>query len=144
MGILLQGSDTLDSWMEGSGGFTGSCVKTIGNGVPEDTVGVVAPRSSTDSTEQLVWCLMNMWSMLYVISVICYLRCICVCTSYHCELVVGLRKQFWTLLLTFDIEDRGIQVSMVLDHNYIPHTFCDTLSHPSFRTFRLLELTTLI
>ncbi len=49
------------------------------------------------------------------------------------------------------VEDQGIQVPMVLEHDYIPHThkivgtqFCDTLSHPSFRTFSLLELTTLI
>ena len=32
--------------------------------------------------------------MLYVISVICHLMHICVCTSYNCELVVGLRVQF--------------------------------------------------
>ncbi len=36
--------------------------------------------------------------MLYVISVICYLIRICVYTSYHCELVVGLRARFCTLL----------------------------------------------
>jgi hypothetical protein len=53
-------------------------------------------------------------------------------------------------MLTLD-EDLGLQVPMVLEHDYIPHTykivgtqFCDTLSHPSFRTFVLLELTTLI
>jgi hypothetical protein len=57
-----------------------------------------ALRSVTDSTEQLVWCLMNMWSMLHVISVIYYLTRICICTSYYCELVVGLRAQFYTLL----------------------------------------------
>ena len=51
---------------------------------------------SPDSTEQLVWCLIHMWSMLYVISVKCYLMRICVFTSYHCELVVGLRTWFCT------------------------------------------------
>ena len=56
------------------------------------------PRSDTDSTEKLVRCLMHMWSILYVISVICYLMCICVYTSYHCELVVGLRERSCTLL----------------------------------------------
>jgi hypothetical protein len=35
--------------------------------------GAAAPRSTTDSTEQWVWCLMHMWSMLHVISVICLL-----------------------------------------------------------------------
>jgi hypothetical protein len=55
-------------------------------------------RSVTDSTEQFVWCLMHMWSMLHVISVICYLTRICICTSYYCEMVVGLRAQFYTLL----------------------------------------------
>ena len=51
-------------------------------------------------------------------------------------------------MLTLDVktflytEDRGLQVPIVLDHDYIPHThkivgtqFCDTLSHTSFRTF---------
>jgi hypothetical protein len=64
---------------------------------------------------------------------------ICSCTSYYRELVVGLRTQFCTLL------------EMVLEYDYIPHTykilgtqFCETLSHPSSRTFHLLELTTLI
>ena len=37
----------------------------------EDSEGPVAPCSSTDSTEQWVWCLIHMWSMLHVISVIC-------------------------------------------------------------------------
>jgi hypothetical protein len=60
--------------------------------------GPAALRSTTDSTEQLVWCLMYMRSMLHVISVICYLTRICICTSYYCELVVGLRTQFYTLL----------------------------------------------
>jgi hypothetical protein len=41
---------------------------------------------------------MHMRSMLHVISVICYLMRICVWTSYYCELVVGLREQFDTLL----------------------------------------------
>jgi hypothetical protein len=40
----------------------------------------------------------HMWFVLYVFSVICYLIPICVYTSYHCELVVGLRAQFYTLL----------------------------------------------
>ena len=71
-------------------------------------------------------------------------------------LLPPLKAQFYTLvrgvgglgirMLTFDTEttlyaeDQGIQVPMVLDHDYIPHTykivgtqFCDTLSHPSFR-----------
>ena len=60
--------------------------------------GLAALRSVKDSTEQLVWCLMHMRSMLHVISVICYLTRICICTSYYCELVVGLRTQFYTLL----------------------------------------------
>jgi hypothetical protein len=73
-----------------------------------------------------------------VISVICYLMRICVCTSYYCELVVGLRAQFCTVrgvgglgirMLTLDTktslyaEDRGLQVPMVLEHDYIPHTY---------------------
>jgi hypothetical protein len=33
-------------------------------------------------------------SMLNVVSVICSLMSISVCTSYYCELVVGLRVQF--------------------------------------------------
>ena len=41
-----------------------------------------------------------MRSMLYVISVICYLMLICVWISYHCEPVVGLRVRFCTLLET--------------------------------------------
>ncbi len=61
----------------------------------------------SDSTEQLVWCLMYMWSMLYVISVTCYLMCICVYTSYHCELVVGLRVQFCTLLEVWGVWELG-------------------------------------
>ena len=35
-----------------------------------------------------------MRSMLHVISVVCYLMRICVCTSYYCGLVVGLRARF--------------------------------------------------
>ena len=51
-------------------------------------------------------------------------------------------------MLTLDVktflytEDRGLQVPIVLDHDYIPHThkivgtqFCDTLSHPSLGRF---------
>jgi hypothetical protein len=60
--------------------------------------GPVTLRSVTDSTEQLVWCLMHMRSMLHDISVICYLTRICICTSYYCEMVVGLRVQIYTLL----------------------------------------------
>jgi hypothetical protein len=117
--------------------------------------GPVALLSATDSTEQLVWCLLHMWSMVHVISVICYLMCICICTSYYCELVVGLRAQFYTLLevcggwelgcLTLDTEtslyaeDRGLQVLMVLEHDYIPHTYkC------FFRSYGLLDWSTLI
>jgi hypothetical protein len=37
----------------------------------EDSEGAAAPRSATDSTEQWVWCLLHMRSMLHVISVIC-------------------------------------------------------------------------
>ena len=37
----------------------------------EDSEAPVAPRSVTDSTEKWVWCLMNMRSMLHVISVMC-------------------------------------------------------------------------
>jgi hypothetical protein len=90
------------------------------------TIEGVAPRSTTDSTEQLVWCLIHMWSMLYLISVIYYLMCVCVSTSYHCKLVVGLRTQFWTMLEVWGglelgcwrltpnglyVEDRGISLS---------------------------------
>ena len=53
---------------------------------------------SRNSTEQLVWCLTHMWSILHIISVICYLIHICVSTSYYSELVVGLEVWFWTLL----------------------------------------------
>ena len=63
---------------------------------------------------------------------------ICVWTSYNCELVVGLRAQFCTLLEVWGgwelhvdashenglyAEDRGLQVPMVLEHDYIPHTY---------------------
>jgi len=34
----------------------------------------------------------------HVISVMCYLIRISTCTTYYCELVVGLRVQFYTLL----------------------------------------------
>ena len=105
-----------------SGVFAASCFKPGGKGVPRSSRpwaetyavefsttddlfhtlktmwGPVTLRSVTDSTEQLVWCLMHMRSMLHDISVICYLRRICICTSYYCELVVGLRTQFYTLL----------------------------------------------
>jgi len=37
----------------------------------EGSGGAAAPRSATDYTEQWVWCLMHMRSMLHVISVIC-------------------------------------------------------------------------
>jgi hypothetical protein len=37
----------------------------------EDGEGPATLRSSTDSTKKLVWCLMYMWSMLYVISDTC-------------------------------------------------------------------------
>ncbi len=60
--------------------------------------GPVVLRSVTDSTEQLAWCLIHIVSMLHVISVIYYLTRICIWTSYYCELVVGLRVQFYTLL----------------------------------------------
>ena len=60
--------------------------------------GPVPLRSTTDSTEQLIWCLIHMWSMLHVISVICYLTRICICRSYYCEMVVGPRAQVYTLL----------------------------------------------
>jgi len=51
-----------------------------------------------DSTEQVVRCLVQIRSMLHVISVICYSIRICVCRSYDCEKVVGLGTQFFTLL----------------------------------------------
>jgi hypothetical protein len=84
--------------------------------------------------------------MLHVISVICYLMRICVYTSYYCELVVGLRAQFCTLLkvgglgvrmLTLDtktslyVEDMGLQVPMVLEHDYIPHTLKSFFRSPT-------------
>jgi hypothetical protein len=37
----------------------------------EDSEVPAEPRSSTDSTDQWVWCFMHMWFMLHVISVIC-------------------------------------------------------------------------
>ena len=68
--------------------------------------------------------------------------------------MVGLRTQFYIVrgvgglgsrMLTLDTEtslyteDRGIQVSMVLEHDYIPHTYkC------FFRSYVLLDLSTLI
>ncbi len=63
--------------------------------------------SVTNSTEQFVWCLLHMRSMLHVISVICYLTCICICTSYYCEMVVGLRTQFYTLLEVWGVWELG-------------------------------------
>ena len=70
---------------------------------------------------------------------------ICVITSYYCKVVVGLETQFCTLvrgvrglgirMLTLDtktslyVEDRGLQVPMVLEDDKIVGTqFCDTLS----------------
>jgi hypothetical protein len=40
----------------------------------------------------------GMVSYVHVVYVTCYLIHICVCTSCHYELVVGLRAQFYTLL----------------------------------------------
>ena len=37
----------------------------------EDSEGSAAPLSKSDSTEQWVWCLMHMRSILHVISVVC-------------------------------------------------------------------------
>ncbi len=37
----------------------------------EDGEGTASPRSTTDSTDQWVWCLIHIWSLLHVISVIC-------------------------------------------------------------------------
>ncbi len=50
-----------------SGNFAATCFR-----LPriEDSEGAAAPRSVTDSTDQWVWCLMHMRSMLYDISVI--------------------------------------------------------------------------
>jgi hypothetical protein len=59
-------------------------------------------RSVTDSTEQFVWCLLHMRSMLHVISVICYLTHICICTSYYCE--IGDSKYRWSwIMITYHI-----------------------------------------
>jgi hypothetical protein len=64
---------------------------------------------------------------------------------------LGIRMLTLDTKTSLHTEDRGLQVPMVLEHDYIPHTykivetrFCDALFHPSLRTFRLLELTTLI
>ncbi len=77
-----------------SGGFTAACVrpsrtvppilddldrhvcrssfdKSTTSSTPWRQWGSAAPPSETDSTEQWVWCLIHMWSMLHVISVIC-------------------------------------------------------------------------
>ena len=102
--------------------------------------------------------------------------CICVCTSYY---IIPLRTGGGTSdtvlhtvrgvgglgirILTFDtktsryVEDRGLQVPTVLEHDYIPHSYNPDTCHrhtklwghsvprPSFRTFRLLhKLTVLI
>ncbi len=56
------------------------------------------PTALHSVTKQLVWWHVQMWFMLYVIYVIRYLMCICVCTSYYCDLVVGLNTHFSTLL----------------------------------------------
>ncbi len=92
--------------------------------------------------------------VLHVISVICYLTCICSCTSYSCEMVVGLGADLHTVrgvggmgirMLTLgteaslDTEDRGLQVLMVLENDHIPHTYkC------FFRSYDLLDLSTQI
>ena len=87
------------------------------------------------------------WEDFHVISVICYWIRICVFTSYCCELVVGLRTQFCTLvdsnyrwswiMITYHIHTTHIHTAYIKNCGY-------TLSHPSFRMFHLLELTTLI
>ncbi len=47
--------------------------------------------------------------MFHVISVICYLMCICACTSYYFELVVGLTSHAvrdvggWDLTVDVDV-----------------------------------------
>ena len=89
----------------------------------------------------------------------------------------GTRTQFFILLevyigglgigmsrLTLDTktsmytDDQGLQVPIVLEHDYVPHTYnphtdhihtnlnCGDMSvpRPSFNTFRLLDLTALI
>jgi hypothetical protein len=66
-----------------------------------------------------------------VISVICYLMCIGVCTSYYCKLVVGLRTQFCTLVEVWGARELPRMLTL------------DTKSRPSFRTFHLPEMTTL-
>ena len=82
---------------------------------------------------------------VYVTCYICYFLCICVCTSYYRELVVGLRTVLHTVrgvgdlrirTLTLDtktslyVEDRGLQVVMVLEYDHIPHTYkCFFRSH---------------
>jgi hypothetical protein len=86
------------------------CFRTITNGVPDprcpgQTRDLLKFRQPDDlfhtmktMKDQCLHGTVDMWFIFYVISVICNILCICVCTSYHCELVVGLRTQFYTLL----------------------------------------------
>ena len=39
----------------------------------EDSEGPAAPRSATDSTEQWVWCLMNIIAAVYITCYFCYM-----------------------------------------------------------------------
>ncbi len=87
----------------------------------------VVLRCVTDSTEQLVWCLMHMRSMLHVISVI------------RGDGGLGIRMLTLVTESSLHTEDRGLQVPMVLEHDYIPHTYkC------FFRSYDLLDLSTQI
>jgi hypothetical protein len=138
-----------------SGVFSASCFKPGGKGVPRssrtwtDTYdvevsttddlfhvlktmwGPAALLSTTDSTEQLVWCLIHMWSMLHVISVICYLTRIC---SLGGVGGLGIRTLTLDTETSLYTEDRGLQVPMVLEHDYIQHTYkC------FFRSYVLLD-----
>jgi hypothetical protein len=61
--------------------------------------GPTALRSDTDSTEQLVWCLHE----VYV-------------TCYFCYMLFNTHLYLHIILL------RGLQVPMVLEYDYIPHT----------------------
>ncbi len=46
-------------------------ISSLCRDITVDSEGATAPRAATDSSDQWVWCLMHMRSMLHVISVTC-------------------------------------------------------------------------
>ncbi len=74
-------------------------VSTTNRPVPhtEDSEGTDVPRSTTDSTEQWVWCFMYMWSMLLYI--ICLLCVICPLYVVICYMSVTCYMSFICLVL---------------------------------------------